>query len=260
MRDGDSPAESSAANPQQSAVANAAEQRRAYIQIDLLVIPLIVLLFMGIFSFHFALLVGDWDYWIDWRDRRWWPLVTPLALAVLPGVFGYLLWDRLRLPLAGTLTILCLTAASWISRYLNFHVFADFPMNMVFPSTYIALGLIFDCVLLLSRSMFITGMFGGFLFGLLIYPLNWPLLAPFMVPVELHGTMLTVADLMGYEYVRTAIPEYVRIIEQSTLRTFGEAVTPLTAVFAGFVNILNTWFWMWIGYLGAKAVWLRKLT
>ena len=57
--------------------------------------------FMGIFSFHFALLVGDWDYWVDWRDRRWWPLVTPLALAVLPGVFGYLLWERLRLPVAG---------------------------------------------------------------------------------------------------------------------------------------------------------------
>lgn len=60
--------------PAASAVSNAAEQRRAYIQFDLLVIPLIVLLFMGIFSFHFALLVGDWDYWVDWvdwRDRRW---------------------------------------------------------------------------------------------------------------------------------------------------------------------------------------------
>jgi methane/ammonia monooxygenase subunit A len=55
------------------------------------------------------------------------------------------------------------------------------------------------------------------------------------------------------------MPEYVRIIEQSTLRTFGDAVTPLTAVFAGFLTIMNLWFWVWIGYLGTKAVWLRKI-
>jgi methane/ammonia monooxygenase subunit A len=55
------------------------------------------------------------------------------------------------------------------------------------------------------------------------------------------------------------MPEYVRIIEQSTLRTFGDAVTPLTAVFAGFLTILSLWFWAWIGSLGVKAVWLRKV-
>jgi methane/ammonia monooxygenase subunit A len=36
-------------------------------------------------------------------------------------------------------------------------------------------------------------------------------------------------------------------------------VTPLTAVFAGFLTIMNLWFWVWIGYLGTKAVWLRKI-
>ncbi|MDE1011175.1 MAG: hypothetical protein OSB38_36490, partial [Paraburkholderia fungorum] len=125
--------------------------------------------------------------------------------------------------------------------------------------SYIGLGLILDCMLLLTRSYFWTGLFGGFAFGLLVYPLNWPMLAAFQVPLELHGTMLTVADLLGYEYIRTAIPEYVRIIEESTLRTFGSAVTPLTAVFAGFLNILNYWFWLWIGHLGARAIWIKKI-
>ena len=250
---------SQAVSATRSGMSSSAEQRKAYIQVDLLAIPLVVLLFAGIFSFHFALLVGDWDYWVDWRDRRWWPLVTPLAITVLPAVFSYVLWDKLRLPLGGTLTILCLTFAAWISRYLNFHLFADFPMNFVWPSTYIGLGLILDCMLLLTRSFFWTGLFGGFAVGAFLYPLNWSMLAPFQVPVEMHGTMLTVADTLGYEYIRTAIPEYVRIIEESTLRTFGEAVTPLTAVFAGFLNILNYWFWLWIGYLGTKAVWIRKI-
>ncbi len=242
-----------------SAVQTSAEQHRAHVTFDWLAIPVIVFLFMGIFSFHFALTVGDWDYWVDWRDRRWWPLVTPLSLLVLPGVFGYLLWDKFRIPVAGTLTILCLAAASWISRVMNFEWFAGFPLNMVWPSTYVGLGLLLDCTLLLTRSFFWTGLTGGFLFGLLVYPLNWPLLAPFHVPIEYNGTLVTVADLQGYQYIRTAMPEYVRIIEESTLRTFGEAVTPLTAVFAAFIAILSYWFWVWIGYLGAKAIWIRKV-
>ncbi len=168
---------SQAVSATRSGMSSSAEQRKAYIQVDLLAIPLVVLLFAGIFSFHFALLVGDWDYWVDWRDRRWWPLVTPLAITVLPAVFSYVLWDKLRLPLGGTLTILCLTFAAWISRYLNFHLFADFPMNFVWPSTYIGLGLILDCMLLLTRSFFWTGLFGGFAVGAFLYPLNWSMLA-----------------------------------------------------------------------------------
>jgi methane/ammonia monooxygenase subunit A len=182
-----------------------------------------------------------------------------LVLVILPGVFGYAFWKLLRIPLGATLSVIGLTLTGWLSRYLNFHEFAGFPMNMVLPSTFIGVGLLIDCTLLLTRSWFFTGIFAGFLSGLLLYPMNWPLLAPFMVPVEMHGTLMTVADVMGFEYIRTAMPEYVRIIEQSTLRTFGDAVTPLTAVFAGFLTILSLWFWAWIGSLGVKAVWLRKV-
>eukprot|EP01034_Spumella_vulgaris_P001549 gene1549-2054_t len=39
-----------------SGMISLAEQRKAYIQVDWVAIPLIVLLFAGIFSFHFALL------------------------------------------------------------------------------------------------------------------------------------------------------------------------------------------------------------
>jgi methane/ammonia monooxygenase subunit A len=245
--------------PARSAVRTYAEQHAVYKNIDILAIPLIVLLFAGIFSFHFALTVGDWDYWVDWRDRRWWPLITPLSLLVLPAVFGYLLWTKLRLPLSASVALLSFALAAWVSRVMNFEIFAGFPLNMVSPSTFIGLGLILDCTLMLTRSFFATGLFGAFFFAVLIYPLNWPMMAPFRVPIEYNGTLVTVADLMGYEYVRTAIPEYVRIIEHSTLRTFGEAVTPLTAVFAGFLAILMYYFWTWIGYLAAKARWIRRI-
>ncbi|HEY9135232.1 MAG TPA: methane monooxygenase/ammonia monooxygenase subunit A [Pseudomonadales bacterium] len=242
-----------------SAVKTYAEQLQTFKSIDYALGPFLIFLLGAVFSFQFALTVGDWDYWADWRDRRWWPLVTPLSLAILPAVFGYFFWERLRLPLAGTMSILGLMFAAWVSRYFNFNMFAGFPMNFVAPSTYIAMGIVIDTVMLVTRSYALTGAIGGFIFAVIIYPLNWPMMAPMRVPIEYNGTMVTVADLMGYEYVRTAIPEYVRIIEESTLRTFGEAVTPLTAVFAGFVTILWWYLWTWIGSLLGKPRWVSKI-
>ena len=43
---------------------------RAY---DYLVLVLALFLFIGSFHLHFALTVGDWDFWVDWKDRQWWP-------------------------------------------------------------------------------------------------------------------------------------------------------------------------------------------
>ena len=232
----------------EGAVKNSAEQLAAYRNIDLATLPLLFLLFGGISVFLFALTVGDWDFWMDWRDRRWWPLVTPFSLILLPAVLGTFMWLRFRLPIGATFATLSFLAASWASRYSNFHEFAGFPLNFVSPSTWVGLGVVIDATLLISRSFYFTGFVGAFLFGLLTYTINWPIFAPFRIPIEYNGTMVTVADLMGYMYIRTAIPEYVRIIEESTLRTFGEAVTPLTAVFAGFVTILNYYLWCWVGH------------
>lgn len=194
-----------------------------------------LLAFLGLaIMIHFSLTAGDWDYWIDWRDRRWWPLVTPVSILMLCGAFSYSVWERFRLPIVGTALTFMLAFASWISRYANFVEFTNFPLSFTFPSTYIALGLLIDAVLVMSRSLLITAVVGAFLFGALVYPLNWPIFAASKVPVEFEGQVHSVADMMGFQYIRTTTPEYLRIIEESTLRTFGNSVTPLTAVFAGF--------------------------
>lgn len=234
-------------------------KKRIFLQVDLVTWPMMFLIFGGICLFVFTLTAGDWDFWMDWRDRRWWPLVTPFALIIVPTVFGTFLWHKFRLPVGTTLTLLSFLGVSWVSRYANFHAFAGFPLNFVAPSTYVALAVLIDCVLVVSRSYFITGMIGAFLFGLLVYPLNWPIFAPFRIPVDYHDMMVTVADLIGYQYIRTAMPEYVRIIEESTLRTFGEAVTPLTAVFAGFVTIVHYYLWVWIGTIVSESRYLKRV-
>ena len=47
-----------------------------------------------------------------------------------------------------------------------------------------------------------------------------------------------IADVQGFEYIRTGTPEYIRIIEKGTLRTFGQDVTPVSAFFCAFACIL----------------------
>ena len=55
---------------------------RAY---DYLILVLALFLFIGVFHLHVALTVGDWDFWVDWKDRQWWPLVTPLMMITFPA-------------------------------------------------------------------------------------------------------------------------------------------------------------------------------
>ncbi|MGK2915964.1 MAG: methane monooxygenase/ammonia monooxygenase subunit A [Porticoccaceae bacterium] len=219
----------------------------------IIILILFAFISLGI-QIQYTLTAGDWDYWIDWRDRRWWPLVSPVSLLLFIGAFTYGIWQRVRLPIIATAVTTLLCLVSWFSRYLNFEQFANFPMSFTFPSTYIGLGILLDCSLLMTRSLLVSAIVGAGLFGALVYPMNWPLFAAYRVPLELNGMLMSVADLMGYEYIRTTTPEYLRIIEESTLRTFGGSVTPLTAVFAGFVSIV-----VYGVFLGVGA-WINKLT
>lgn len=243
----------------ESAVTTKEQQDYVYRSLDIMMLPVFFILLGSIGVFLISLTIGDWDYWQDWRDRRWWPLVTPFSFIVTPAVFTYVLWKNFRLPIAATSVTIGYLLAVYVSRYVNFHEFAGFPFAFVAPSTFLGMAIILDTTMLITRSFFFAGAIGGFLFALVCYPLNWPAFAPFHVPVAYDGVMVTVADLMGFEYVRTAMPEYVRIIEESTLRTFGEAVTPLTAFFAGFITLLNFYLWVWVGSILTKSRWLTKL-
>jgi len=242
-----------------SAVSTTEQQLYMYKNIDILLIPAFLITLGSVSMFLVSLTIGDWDYWQDWRDRRWWPLVTPVSFIVTPAVFTYFFWKYFRLPIAATSITFGYMMGAYASRYFNFHEFAGFPLGFVAPSTYFGMAILLDTTMLITRSFFLTGAIGAFLFGLVIYPLNWPAFAPFHQPVEYLGVMVTVADLMGFQYIRTAMPEYVRIIEQSTLRTFGEAVTPLTAFFAGFVTILNFYLWVWVGSILSKSRWAKSV-
>jgi len=69
--------------------------------------------------------------------------------------------------------------------------------------------------------------------------------------VEFLGDTLTVADLMGFGYVRGGAPEYLRIIEGAGLRVLGDETLFIAVFFAGFVNIfLYALWWNVAAFMG----------
>ena len=65
-----------------------------------------------------------------------------------------------------------------------------------------------------------------------------------------HGDSMTVADVMGFEYVRSQAPAYLRIVEEGHLRSFISQASYVTAVTAGMASIAGCW----LGYLLARFV------
>jgi len=158
-----------------------------------------------------------------------------------------MLWEKFRLPVGATLVILGLLFGEWVNRYFNFWGWTYFPVNFVWPTSLVPSAIALDVILLLSRSYLLTALIGGLTFSLLMYPTNWPHLAPFHVPVEYHGNVMSVADVIGYQYVRTGTPEYIRMVEKGTLRTFGKDVAPVSAFFSGFICVLIYFWWHFVG-------------
>ncbi|MCZ6773699.1 MAG: methane monooxygenase/ammonia monooxygenase subunit A [Proteobacteria bacterium] len=226
--------------------------------VDLALFAVILFAVAGATVFVMSVTIGDWEFWVDWKDRRFWPLLPVAVLLVFPAGLAAAFWSRFRLPIGCTGVVLLYTIMRWFSVYVNFHLFGGYPMSFVWPSIFIPLAILIDCSLLITRSVFLTGLGGAFLWGLLVYPVNWPLLAAFHEPINFNGEMLTTADLLGYEYVRTGLPEYIRLVERSVLRTFGDAVTPLTAVFAGFVCTLVFYVSWAFGSILNRQTWITK--
>jgi methane/ammonia monooxygenase subunit A len=211
---------------------------------------LLVLLFfavLGGYHVHFMLTAGDWDFWVDWKDRRMWPTVVPILGVTFCAASQAFWWVNFRLPFGAVFAALGLLIGEWINRYVNFWGWTYFPISLVFPSALIVPAIWLDVILLLSGSYVITAIVGALGWGLLFYPNNWPAIAAFHQATEQHGQLMTLADLIGFHFVRTSMPEYIRMVERGTLRTFGKDVVPVAAFFSGFVSMLVYFLWWFMG-------------
>lgn len=214
---------------------------------DILIIIIAAFLVWSVSHIHFLLLAGDWDFFIDWKDRQYWVLITPVVTVMMAAAFQSIFWTLFRLPVGATASLLLLLVGAWIVRYHAWHGLDYFPLSLVVPATGLTGALVLDAVLVLTRSWVVTGVFGGMLYGLLFFPSNWIYLAPYFQPVQHMGGLSSVADLIGYTFPRSGTPEYIRIIERGTLRSFEDSAEWVSAFFSGFVCIFMYMIWWKIG-------------
>jgi methane/ammonia monooxygenase subunit A len=230
-----------------SAIGSLGEAVAAVRTVDWLLLFILFFVCLASFHIHAMLTFGDWDFWVDWKDRRYWPTVTPIVLITFAAAAQAFFWEKFRLPFGATFMVLGLMVGEWINRYFNFWLWTYFPINMVWPTVLIPGALFLDIVLQVSRSYLVTAILGAMGWALIMYPANWPILAQFHVAVEKHGLVMTLADLIGFEYLRTGTPEYIRMVEKGTLRSFGQDVVPVSAFFAGFISMIVYFVWHFVG-------------
>jgi methane/ammonia monooxygenase subunit A len=238
-----------------------ADQRKAYRVFDITVAIILIFLFMALMHIFAMLSVGDWDFWVDWKDRRWWILLTPTVIIAMPATAQYIFWEKFRLPFAATLLTFCLVLAQWINRVANMHGWAYFPMDFIWPATLIPSGIALDVVLMLTGSYLATAIAGAGLWSALFYPVNWVLISRYMLPVNENGFLMSIADVMGYHFVRTGTPEYLRIIDRGTLRSFGEDPIWLSLFFAIFASMLVYFVFLRVGawFTRMQFSWLKRV-
>lgn len=220
---------------------------------DYLIIVVGAFLVWSVTYINFLLLGGDWDFFIDWKDRQFWVLIIPSVTIMMAAAFQAIFWYLFRLPIGATASLFLFLLGVWIARYGTWVGLAYFPMSLVLPSTAIMSAIILDAILLLTRSWLVTGMFGGALYGLLFYPANWIFFAGFHQPVMHMEAMSSVADLIGYVFPRSGTPEYIRIIERGTLRTFGDSPVWVSAFFSAFICIFMYFIWWGIGIVACRT-------
>jgi methane/ammonia monooxygenase subunit A len=212
-----------------------------------------LLLIPGAYHLNQMLFVGDWSFWADWKDREFWPLLTPALGLIIPAAVQYIAWSQLRLPGGATLCAFTLLPAEWLSRALNFSQWTHIPLNFTWPESFILAAIVIDVILALTRSYFVTAIVGSIAWGFLFWFINFPALSPYLSPVDFHGQLMTVADVLSFHIGRTQTPEYLRIVEHGHLRALVSNITLVVSVFAGMLSIAG----YTVGYLIGKylAVW-----
>src|SRR3981189_2881247 len=76
------------------------------------------------------LFAGDWDFWTDWKDRQWWPIISPFAFIIIPSALQYIQWLAWRMPTGATYTAVCMFVCSWVGRPFHWQGFRAFSIAL----------------------------------------------------------------------------------------------------------------------------------
>ena len=216
---------------------------------------ILVMLFggIGLMVAAFSLIAGDWNFWTDWKDAVYWPLISATTAVFPLAAIQYIGWRLFRLPSA-TMLAMAFMVVWLVSQPLGFQGLTKYPANFTWPATVIPVAILLDVVLVRSRgNWLVTALLGGFAFGALFYIANYYLIAPFLQPLVTHGKYLTLANLQGLELHRSATPEYLRRVSVGGLHTFAGQLSAIVWLFTGAVCMVSYGVGLAIGHF--SGVW-----
>src|SRR5205807_8009309 len=135
------------------------------------------------------LFAGDWDFWTDWKDRQWWPIVSPFAFIIIPSALQYIQWLAWRFPTGATYTAVAMFLCSWVGRVFQWQGFVSYPLAFVWPATIIPVGISRDWALQKPRCFLLTPFLVGRPSAFVFWPSSSVTLPPY-----LHQTPSMVPD------------------------------------------------------------------
>ena len=130
------------------------------------------------------LFAGDWDFWTDWKDPQWWPVVTAFATIIIPSTLQYIQWAAWRFPTGATYTACCLFFAAWVGRYFQWDLAATYPMNFVWPASVVCAGILMDWTLMKTKSFILTSLIGAHVWAIAVWAYSYVPLAAFLQPAH----------------------------------------------------------------------------
>src|SRR5256712_9763382 len=156
--------------------------------------------------------VGDWEFWIDWKDYAWAPFVYTWIVAVHFPIYSWVFNEFFKIYFGSTLVLMFWFLQRPLMVDLFYVGMNNYPFNYVQLPSYLFPAMAADFTLLLfglKKHMGLYVLVSCFLAGVMVVPghflfLNTPfLLTNIGYPDPLTGGLLTTAVLF---LIRVAIP------------------------------------------------------
>lgn len=166
--------------------------------------------------------VGDWEFWIDWKDYVWAPFVYTWIVAVHFPVYSYLFNRFFNIYFGSTLVLMFWFLQRTLMIDIFFVGMNNYPFNYVQAPSYLLPALATDIALILfglKKHMGLYVLVAAFLAGLAVVPghalfLNVPFLATYvpaypdpLIAGQTHG--MYVWEIIRMVIPKAPIPAYI---------------------------------------------------
>jgi len=206
--------------------------------------------------------VGDWEFWIDWKDYAWAPFVYTWIVAVHFPIYSWIFNKFFKIYFGSTLVLMFWFLQRTLMLQLFYVGMNNYPFNYVQLPSYLFPAMAADFALLLfglKKHMGLYVLVSAFLAGVLVVPghflfLNTPfLLTSVGYPDPLTGGLHTmpVWSLIRMTIPKAPIPSY--IAEGFTWPLPYKSFYDPYIIMTGFMGIMGV-VWSGFTYIFLKSI------